>query len=188
MSALEIVFLAVGLSMDAFAVAITLGLSVQKAGLKELVIPGLYFGVFQALMPLLGYVLGISFAEKISNIDHWVAFGLLGCIGGKMIKESFAQGHGERRGNPFRVFAMLTWAVATSIDALAVGITFAFFKVAVIPAMCVIGGITGGLSVCGVKVGSVFGLRFKAKAERAGGAVLVLLGCKILVEHLFLAS
>jgi putative Mn2+ efflux pump MntP len=192
MNLLEIILIALGLSMDAFAVAISLGLSVKKPGIKEMATAGLYFGVFQALMPMTGFLLGVSFTEKIARFDHWIAFVLLGFIGGKMIKDSFSFEETHERyesgKNPFRFFNMLPLAVATSIDALAVGITFALFKVPIIRAAFLIGSITFVIGLCGVKIGNVFGLKYKAKAELAGGVVLVFLGIKIVVEHTLFAA
>jgi putative Mn2+ efflux pump MntP len=188
MSLPEIILIAVGLSIDAFAVSISIGLSVQRAGLKEMVIPGLYFGFFQALMPAIGYFLGIGFADKIDGFDHWIVLALLGFLGGKLIKESFEKenGAGEIREYTFRVFKMLSLAVATSIDALAIGIAFAFFQVHIITAVSLTGMITFVISMCGVKIGHIFGLKFKSKAKLAGGIVLVLLGIKIAAEHTLL--
>ena len=186
MSLLEIILIAIGLSMDAFAVSITLGLSVRKPKMREMFIPGIYFGFFQALMPFIGFFAGTFFADKIQNLDHWIAFVLLGIIGGKMIKESFSNDDEKLNENPFQFFKMLLLAVATSIDALAVGVTFAFFETNIFKAIIIIGLTTFGISLCGVKIGNVFGAKFKSKAEFLGGAVLVLLGIKILVEHLFL--
>jgi len=183
MGLFEILLIAVGLSMDAFAVSVTLGLSVQKPRLIEYLIPGIYFGFFQALMPLTGYFAGTHFAGKIQHLDYWVAFVLLGLIGGKMIKDSFAQDETETAPS-FHFVKMLVLAVATSIDALAVGITFAFFAINIFIAILIIGFTTFCLSIVGVKIGSVFGARFKSKAECAGGIVLVLLGVKILIEGL----
>jgi putative Mn2+ efflux pump MntP len=184
MSLLEIFLIAVGLSMDAFAVSVTLGLSVQKPKPAEYLIPGLYFGFFQALMPLIGYFAGTYFAGKIQHLDYWVAFVLLGFIGGKMIKDSFAKDDETENAPSFHFVKMLVLAVATSIDALAVGITFAFFAINIFIAIMIIGLTTFCLSVVGVKIGNLFGARFKAKAECAGGIVLVLLGVKILIEGL----
>jgi len=185
MGFLEILLIAVGLSMDAFAVSITLGLSAQKPKLGEYLLPGIYFGFFQALMPLIGYFAATHFANKIQHLDHWIAFGLLGLIGGKMIKDSFAKDD-EAQGAPsFHVVKMLLLAVATSIDALAVGITFAFFTINIFTAILITGLTTFCISTAGVKIGNLFGARFKSKAECAGGIVLVLLGVKILIEHLF---
>jgi putative Mn2+ efflux pump MntP len=191
MTVLEIILIALGLSMDAFAVSISLGLSVKKAGLKEMAAAGLYFGLFQALMPTAGYFLGVGFADKITSVDHWIAFALLGLIGGKMIKDSFTvvkEAEAAGKEQAFRFQSMLPLAVATSIDALAVGVTFAFLGVSVVSSVSLIGAITFCVSFCGVKIGGLFGLRFKSKAEFAGGAVLVLLGIKILVEHAFFAG
>jgi len=185
MGLLEIIFIAIGLSMDAFAVAVTLGMSVQKARLKEIVIPGLYFGVFQALMPLIGFLAGTYFANKIQEVEHWVAFVLLSLIGGKMIKDSFSKEEKKAEDNPFNFVKMLLLAIATSIDALAVGVTFAFFKINIVMSIVIIGGITFVIASCGVVVGNIFGTRFKSKAEFVGGLVLVGLGVKIIVEHFF---
>ena len=182
MSLLEIMLIAVGLSMDAFAVSVTLGLSVQKPKPIEYLIPGIYFGFFQALMPFIGYFAGTYFAGKIQHLDFWIAFALLGFIGGKMIKDSFAKD--EETAPSFNFVKMLVLAVATSIDALAVGITFAFFAINIFIAVLIIGFTTFCLSIAGVKIGNLFGARFKSKAECAGGIVLVLLGVKILIEGL----
>jgi putative Mn2+ efflux pump MntP len=181
----EIIIIAVGLSMDAFAVAITLGISVKKTKIKELLIPGIYFGFFQALMPLLGYLAGINFAHKIQYLDHWIAFVLLALIGGKMLKESFEKEDKKVNEKPFLFTTMLLLAIATSIDALAVGITFSFFEINIFKAILITGLITCCISICGVKIGNVFGAKFKSKAEFMGGTVLILLGIKILIEHLF---
>lgn len=177
--------LAVGLSMDAFAVSICKGLAMKKFNLGKAGIVGLWFGGFQALMPLIGYLLGSQFSEKIVKIDHWLAFLLLGFIGANMIKEAFGEDEEEEgMGDSISPKDMLILAVATSIDALAVGVTFAFLKVNIIAAVSFIGVITFTLSVLGVKVGNVFGLKFKSKAEIAGGVILILLGVKILLEHI----
>jgi putative Mn2+ efflux pump MntP len=180
----EIIGIAVGLSMDACAVSITLGLSVKKPKIIEIIIPGVYFGFFQALMPLIGYLAGNNFAKKIQHLDHWIVFVLLGFIGGNMIRDSLSKEKEELHENPFQFIKMLLLAIATSIDALAVGITFAFFELNIFIAVLIIGLTTFCLSIIGVKVGHLFGAKFKAKAEFAGGAVLVLLGIKILIEHL----
>ena len=182
MSLLDLFIIAVGLSMDAMAVAVCKGLSVQRLKPRHAVITGLYFGGFQAAMPVIGYFLAWSFRSYIEQIDHWIAFVLLGLIGANMIKESF--GSAEACDCSFRPGAMLPMAVATSIDALAVGVTFAFLQVRLIPAVSLIGVITLGLSAVGVYIGHLFGARFKSKAELTGGIVLVLMGCKILLEHL----
>lgn len=182
MNILEIFIIAVGLSMDAFAVSICKGLSVQKLKPKHMLLVGVYFGGFQALMPLLGYLLGKQFEWLITSVDHWIAFGLLVLIGANMIKESFDKS--DEVNDSFSVKSMLLLAVATSIDALAVGVTFAFLDVQIVPAIAIIGTTTFVLSVIGIKVGNVFGAKFKSKAELAGGIVLVLMGIKILLEHL----
>ncbi len=182
MSIWELIVIAVGLSMDAFAVSICKGLSLQKMEWKNAIKAGLYFGGFQALMPLTGYLLGVNFRKQIESIDHWVAFVLLVLIGLNMVKESREKA--EEMDSSFDVKTMLLLAVATSIDALAVGVTFAFLKVDIVPAVCSIGFITFWFAVLGIKIGNVFGARFKSKAELAGGAILILMGCKILLEHL----
>ncbi|MBP3666923.1 MAG: manganese efflux pump [Clostridia bacterium] len=182
MSLIELFILAVGLSMDAMAVAVCKGLSAPKLKPKHAVITGLYFGGFQAAMPVLGYFLARGFRAYIEQVDHWIAFVLLGLIGANMIKESF--GKAEEVDCSFCPKAMLPMAVATSIDALAVGVTFAFLQVRILPAVTLIGVITFALSAAGVYVGHLFGAKFKSKAELAGGVVLVLMGCKILLEHL----
>jgi putative Mn2+ efflux pump MntP len=182
MSLFDLFILAVGLSMDAMAVAVCKGLSVQKLKFRHALITGLYFGGFQAAMPLLGYLLGIRFQAYIESVDHWIAFILLGVIGANMIKESF--GEAEEVNCSFCPRAMLPMAVATSIDALAVGVTFAFLGVDIVPAVSFIGVITFTLSAAGVYIGHLFGAKFKSKAERTGGIVLVLMGLRILLEHL----
>lgn len=191
MSSFTLFAIAVGLSMDAFAVAICKGLSMQKISLKKAGTIGLWFGGFQALMPLLGYLLGRQFEKYITSVDHWIAFILLGLVGISMIKESLSKedececgcGCGCQE-NPLAFRAMLVLAVATSIDALAAGITFAFLQVNIIWAISFIGATTFLLSIVGVKVGNVFGTRYKSKAELAGGIILILMGLKILLEHL----
>ena len=183
MSLLELFLLAVGLSMDAFAVSVCKGLSVRRGSMKQALTVGIWFGGFQALMPFLGYLLGITFSSLITSIDHWIAFILLGIIGINMIRES-RDTDAESLDSSFGFKAMLPLAVATSIDALAVGVTFAFLNVNILWAVTFIGVITFILSSIGVKVGHVFGLRYKGKAEFAGGLILVLMGCKILLEHL----
>lgn len=179
----EIIILGIGLSMDAFAVAICKGLSSEKFSLKTAVIVGAWFGLFQALMPLIGYLLGGLVSEYIVAIDHWIAFVLLGFIGGKMIYEAIK---GEEKQDASVAFAvMLPLAIGTSIDAMAAGITLAFSEVNIFVAIAIIGSITFVLSAIGVKIGNIFGAKFKSKAEIFGGAVLILLGLKILIEHLF---
>lgn len=184
MGIVEILLLAVSLSMDAFAVALCKGLALKKINLKSCMIVGLWFGSFQGLMPLIGYLLGSAFADKITSIDHWIAFILLAIIGGNMIKESFDKCD-ECKDSSLGFKTMLVMAIATSIDALAVGITFAFM-IREIPrllfAVCAIGIITFMLSALGIKIGNIFGTRYKSKAELAGGIILVLMGTKILLE------
>ncbi len=184
MSIIELFILALGLSMDAFAVSICKGLSVPKLQAKHCLICGIYFGGFQALMPLLGWLLGIRFQSLITNIDHWIAFVLLAVIGANMMKESFSKEE-ECPDASFGFKTMLTLAVATSIDALAVGVTFAFLDVNIVPAVLLIGATTFVCSAVGVKIGNVFGNRFQSKAEFLGGLVLIAIGLKILIEHLF---
>lgn len=187
MGLVELFILAVGLSMDAFAVSICKGLASGKTGVKESAIAGIWFGGFQALMPVLGYVLGSAFADYITAFDHWIAFVLLSIIGGNMVREALS-GEEEEVSNSFGVQTMFIMAVATSIDALAVGITFAFLRVNIVAAAAFIGCTTFGFSAAGVKIGSIFGTRYKSRAEFAGGVILILLGLKILLEHLgFLA-
>lgn len=180
MSILDLFILAVGLSMDAFAVSVCKDLSLGKIKPKHMCIAGAWFGGFQALMPLIGYFLGSFFAEMIEKYDHWVAFVLLAIIGGNMIKESF--GKDEKVDSSMDVKSMLLLAIATSIDALAVGVTFAFLQVQIVPAVSFIGVITFIFSAVGVKIGSLFGTKYKSKAELFGGIVLVLIGIKILLE------
>ena len=183
MTILELFILAVGLSMDAFAVAVCKGLAIGRIQGKHVVIVGLWFGGFQALMPLIGYLLGSSFAEYIAAVDHWIAMILLCLIGGNMIRES--QDRDPEHVNPSLGFrTMLVMAVATSIDALAVGVTFGFLRVRIVPAVCFIGVVTFLLSAAGVKIGSIFGERWRKGAQITGGVILILLGLKILLEHL----
>lgn len=184
MSIVELFILAVGLSMDAFAVSICKGLSLGKINWKHMAIAGAWFGGFQALMPLVGYFLGRSFSEFVSNFSHWIAFALLAIIGGNMIKEALDKGEDEDRNASMKFKAMLLLAIATSIDALAVGVTFAFLDVAIVPAILFIGVVTFVFSAAGIKIGSLFGTKYKSKAELVGGIILVLLGIKILLEGL----
>ena len=186
MGFIELLLIAVGLSMDAFAVSVCKGLSVKKVGVKHAALAGLYFGGFQFLMPVIGYLLGFRFESVIESIDHWVAFVLLAFIGGNMIKESF--GKGEELNDDFGVRTMLLMAIATSIDALAVGITFAFLEVQILPAAGLIGVTTFLLSFVGIYIGNAFGTRYKSRAELAGGIILVVIGVKILLEHLGIIS
>lgn len=182
MSLLDLFILAVGLSMDAFAVSVCKGLSVRQLKFKHACIVGAYFGGFQLMMPLLGFLLGVQFQRYIVSIDHWIAFVLLVFIGANMIKES--RGDAETLNDSFTALTMLPLAIATSIDALAVGVTFAFLQVSILPAVSFIGCTTFVLSAIGIKIGNVFGSRYKSRAELAGGIVLILMGCKILLEHL----
>lgn len=205
MNLMELFLIAVGLSMDAFTVALCSGLTMSEATIKKALIVGLYFGFFQAFMPLMGYLLGTQFADNIVAFDHWIAFVLLCAIGGKMLAESFKkEGCSDREcpvakctdrecpggERPEMQEASLTPAVmvplalATSIDALAVGVSFAFLNVNIVPAILFIGIITLALSMLGVKAGNIFGAKFKSKAELAGGIILILMGLKILLEHL----
>ena len=205
MSFIGLFFLAVGLSMDAFAVAACAGLAMQKVKIKKALIIGLYFGIFQAVMPLIGYFVATTFADKIAALDHWIAFALLCFLGVKMIAGSFKKEGcpdrecpdgvckdrkcpgGEKPNNKeisVRPTQMLPLALATSIDALAVGVSFAFLRINIFPAVSFIGITTLVLSLTGVKIGNAFGVRFRSKAELAGGIILVLIGLKILLEHL----
>ena len=184
MSLMELLILAVGLSMDAFAVSICKGLSVGELRPRHPLICGLYFGSFQALMPGIGWLLGRQFQSLITSIDHWIAFVLLGVIGLNMARESFNRDE-EAPDASFGPGAMLPLAIATSIDALAIGVTFAFLDVNIVPAVSFIGGITLILSAVGVKIGNVFGLKYKSRAELFGGIVLMAMGLKILIQHLF---
>ena len=183
MSLIELFLIAVGLSVDAFAVSVCKGLSVRKAEPRHSLIVGAYFGGFQALMPALGYVLGRQFESLITSVDHWIAFVLLGIIGGNMIREAL-RGDAEELDGSFTFRTMLPLAIATSIDALAMGVTFAFLQVQIVPAVLFIGVTTFVLSAIGLKVGNVFGAKYKSRAELFGGVVLVLMGIKILLEHL----
>ena len=170
--------------MDAFAVSVCKGLGVKEVRAKHAMCCGLWFGGFQALMPFLGYILGTAFESYITKIDHWIAFVLLGFIGVNMIREAFSKEEEETDAS-FGVKTMLLMAIATSIDALAVGITFAFLGVNIWLAVTLIGCTTFVFSAAGVKIGNVFGNKYKAKAELAGGLILIAIGCKILIEHLF---
>ena len=183
MGLLELFILAVGLSMDAFAVSVCKGLAMPKISVKKAVIVRIWFGGFQALMPALGYLLGSQFKDSITAVDHWIAFILLGIIGGNMIREA-CSGECEKENDSLDIKTMFLLAVATSIDALAVGITFAFLKVNIVAAVSFIGATTFIISAAGVKIGNIFGTKYKAKAELAGGVILILLGLKILLEHL----
>ena len=188
MSFIELFLIGVGLSMDAFAAAICQGLSMTRIKWGHALTVGLYFGGFQALMPFIGWMLGSQFADRIQQYDHWIAFILLVLIGGNMIREALsgdeedaAQAETDLRLDHKKLFLM---AIATSIDALAIGVTFAFLETAILPAIGIIGTTTFFISVAGVAVGCWFGARYKKRAEITGGVILVLLGVKILLEHL----
>lgn len=183
-----LLLMGVGLAMDAFAVSICKGLSMRKVNKKQCLVIGLFFGGFQALMPFIGWVLGSQFEQYITSIDHWIAFILLGFIGGKMVVEAIREKDEavevEKMDPPLDLKEMFILAIATSIDALAVGITFAFLQVPIVEAISIIGITTFVISVIGVYVGNFFGNRYKKKAELAGGMILILIGLKILLEHL----
>jgi manganese efflux pump family protein len=181
MNLIQLFVIAIGLSMDAFAVAICKGLSMKNKNTKKAIIIGLYFGGFQAGMPLLGYLIGCQFQQKITFIDHWIAFVLLSMIGINMLKESRSET--EKLDDTVAFKEMLVLAIATSIDALAVGVTFAFLRVEIIAAVTFIGAITFLLSFIGVCIGNVVGIKFKSKAEALGGIILIVMGIKILLEH-----
>ena len=188
MGFVELFLIGVGLSMDAFAVSICKGLGMKRLNMKQALVIGLFFGGFQALMPLIGWALGTQLADFITPIDHWIAFILLVLIGGKMLFDAFRGGDEEEAVDPkdarLDLKELLMLAIATSIDALAVGITFAFLGVNIVWAIAVIGVTTFVLSVVGVAVGHAFGARYEKGATIAGGIVLILIGCKILLEHL----
>lgn len=183
MGFIELLLIAVGLSMDAFAVSVCKGLSAKKIGVRHAALVGLYFGGFQALMPLIGFLLGFKFERFIVSIDHWIAFALLLLIGGNMIREAVSDEENEMN-DSFSFGTMLPLAVATSIDALAVGISFAFLGVGIVKAAALIGVTTFIISAAGIAVGNIFGAKYKSKAELAGGVILILIGLKILLEHL----
>ena len=180
---IELFLIGVGLSMDAFAVSVCKGLGMEKINKKHAFLIGLYFGGFQALMPTIGFFLGTQFKDQITSIDHWIAFVLLGLIGINMVKEALSNDE-EQADDSIAVKEMFMLAVATSIDALAVGITFAFLNVHIVSAASMIGVCTFLISFAGVKIGNIFGTKYKSKAELAGGIILILLGFKILFEHL----
>ena len=183
MSFAEIFFIGIGLAMDAFAVSICKGLALKKMNWKSAFIIAIYFGLFQAIMPVFGYFLGTTFERFVTAIDHWIAFILLCIIGGSMIREAF-DNEDEKKNDKLDFKTMIVLAIATSIDALAVGITFAFFDVNILFATSLIGIITFIISIFGVKIGNKFGDKYQNKAEFAGGTLLILLGIKILLEHL----
>lgn len=179
----EIVLIGIGLAMDAFAVSVCKGLSMKKMDWRKAIIISLYFGIFQAVMPVIGYFLGTTFSGFVESVDHWIAFILLAIIGGNMIKDS-TDDENEKRNDNIDIKTMLLLAIATSIDALAVGITFAFFETNIGLAISIIGLITFILSIIGVKIGNRFGDKFQNKAELTGGIILIIIGLKILLEHL----
>lgn len=183
MNLIEIILISIGLGMDAFAVAICKGLAMKKMNWKKAIIIALYFGVFQALMPFIGYMLGIKFENTIEEIDHWIAFILLSAIGINMIKEAL-KGEEENIDDDVSFRKMLVLAIATSIDALAVGVTLAFLRVKIVTPLILIGMITFVMSFVGVKIGNYFKDKFKEKAEILGGIILICMGAKILIEHL----
>ena len=186
MTFVELLIIAVGLAMDAFAVSVCKGLSVRKLRSRHAFSTAIWFVGFQALMPLIGYFVGISFADFVTNVDHWIAFVLLALIGSNMVKESREPDEVEACPD-FSFRKMLALAVATSIDALAVGVTFAFLKINIWTAALVIGVTTAAISGAGLKIGNIFGSRYKSKAELVGGIILIAMGTRILVEHLFFA-
>ena len=183
MGIIEILLTGLGLAMDAFAVALCKGLSMKKFDKKKGIIIGLYFGIFQGMMPLIGYLLGTTFQSLITSVDHWIAFVLLSFIGGNMLKEAFSKDE-ETCNDKVDFKTMLPLAIATSIDALAVGITFAFLKANIVIAVLSIGIITFIMSFIGSKVGNKFGTKYEKKAQLFGGIILILIGLKILLEHL----
>lgn len=189
MTFIDILLISLSLSMDAFAVSICTGLEMDKFTWRKALVVGLYFGIFQAVMPLIGYLIGSQFAELIEAFDHWIAFALLFLIGGKMIRDSLRKNEGESQTESCGELSlgpkrMLPLALATSIDALAIGITFAFLQVQVFSSIVLIGAVTLVISMTGVKIGNAFGSKFRNKAELFGGIVLMLIGLKILLEHL----
>jgi len=185
MNPLELLVLSLGLSMDAFAVAVCIGLTLPKADIKNAIIVGLYFGGFQAAMPLVGYFAAFWFAEHITMFSHWIVFGLLCFLGLKMLLGSLKKDAEQSNlGQAALRFAkMLPAALATSVDAMAVGVSFAFMQVDVVLAVAVIGILTLAVSMLGVKIGNIFGMKFKSKAEMAGGIILVLMGVRVLIGH-----
>ena len=187
MGFVELFLIGVGLSVDAFAVSICKGLGMSRLNMRQAVVISLFFGGFQALMPLIGWALGSQLADLITPIDHWIAFALLAFVGGKMLWDAFHEDdeqEGDAKDTKLDLKELLMLAIATSIDALAVGITFAFLQVAIVPSVIIIGVTTFVLSFVGVAVGHFFGARFEKPATIAGGVVLILIGAKILLEHL----
>jgi len=189
MSVIELLLISLGLSMDAFAVSICIGMTMTKAKVERALVVGLYFGIFQAVMPLIGYTIAAVFADKIVSFDHWIAFALLVFLGGKMIIGSLKNGRysgikwADKQADSLKPMQMLPLAIATSIDALAVGVSLAFLRGSIVLAVSFVGCVTFVTSIIGVRVGHIFGTKFKSKAELAGGIILVLIGFKILLEH-----
>lgn len=184
MNILEIFFIGIGLAMDAFSVSVCKGLSMKKLDIRKALIISIYFGVFQGVMPLIGYFLGSTFEDLISEIDHWIAFALLEFIGINMIKEAFKD-ESKNANDRVDFRTMLILAIATSIDALTIGVTFAFFNVNILLASFIISIVTFALSLTGVRIGNKFGNKYESKAEIMGGIILAFMGLKILIEHLF---
>lgn len=185
MNTIEVILISVGLAMDAFAVAVCKGLAMKKIDFKKMIIVGLYFGVFQGVMPIIGYLLGINFESFVTKIDHWIAFGLLSIIGINMIKDALKpECETETQNDSIAFKTMVVLAIATSIDALAVGITFAFLKTNLLAVISSIGLITFTLSILGVWIGNKFGNKYESKAQIIGGCILIIMGIKILFEHL----
>ncbi|MBQ6991983.1 MAG: manganese efflux pump [Clostridia bacterium] len=183
MGILEVVLIAIGLAMDAFAVSICKGLSMKKMSCKKAIIVAGYFGIFQGLMPVIGYFLGTTFESLVTKVDHWIAFGLLVFIGINMLKEAFSN-ESENCNDNVDFKTMVVLAIATSIDALAVGITFAFLKTNIVLASILIAIITFTVCIIGVKIGNKFGDKYERKSETVGGLILIFMGIKILLEHL----
>jgi len=186
MSILEILFLSVGLAMDAFAVSVTSGIAIKNLRLKHALLIAVTFGGFQAVMPLIGWGAGLWLQKILSSVDHWIAFVLLSVIGGKMIYEAFQLDDAEKSDNPLKTTVLLILAVATSMDALAVGVTFAMIKVAILTPIAVIGSVTFFFCLAGVYIGDAFGPFFEKKIEIFGGLVLIGIGLKILLQHLMM--
>lgn len=184
MSLLELMLTAIALSMDAFAVAVTTGITLKHPRPWQAIKPGLFFGGFQALMPLIGYIAGRSVAVYIEAFDHWIAFGLLAAIGGKMLWDIWHEDESDEPADPTRTLALLLMAIATSIDALAVGISLALLSVNIWESIAIIGCTTCALSIAGVLLGNRLGELFKKRASLAGGLILIAIGAKILIEHL----
>lgn len=183
MAFFDLILIAFGVAMDAFAVSIGKGLSMKKMEYKNVIIVGLYFGIFQAIMPAIGYFLGINFESFITSIDHWIAFILLSIIGINMIRECL-RNQDENISDSFEFKTMMPLAIATSIDALAIGVTFAFLRINIVTSTLLIGVITALTSMLGVVVGKKFGDKFEKKAQILGGVILILIGTKILFQHL----